>query len=463
MPSDPGEGALKPRRSWGEAIALYTHRPVIVMLFLGFSAGLPFPLLFATLSTWLTEVDVSRSVIGFFSWVGITFSIKVLWAPVVDRMPLPFFTRLLGARRGWMLLAQIGIALGLLGVAASDPASDLQRLALFAVLVAFASATQDIVIDAYRIEALPEKEFQGAMAASYVAGYRVGMLVGGAGALSVVQFFGWPGTYALMAVLMGVGMATVLVIREPERNVDRQTILREAHVVAFMAARAHLPVHLRSLFGWFYGAVVSPFVDFFVRNGRSALVILLFIGIYRLSDITMGIMANPFYIDLGFTREQIAVVGKVYGFLMLILGGFFGGVFVARYGIMRPLLAGAVLVAVTNLLFALLARSGPDIDLLIVAISADNLSGGFAVAAFVAYLSSLTNAAYTATQYALFSSLMTLPGKVLGGFSGVIVEGAGYFQFFLYASAVGLPAIVLVIYLMNRARAAPVGSAAPEG
>ncbi len=460
----PSEAKPEPqaRRSWAEAVAVYLHPRVIVMLFLGFSAGLPFPLLFATLSAWLTQADVSRTVIGFFSWVGITFSIKVLWAPVVDRMPLPIFTRLLGARRGWMLFAQIGVAAGLLGIAASDPASELQRLALFAVLVAFASATQDIVIDAYRIESVQIREFQGAMAATYVAGYRIGMLTGGAGALSAVAALSWPGVYALMALLMGVGMATVLVIREPERPVDRETVLREEKVVAFMAARAHLEPRLRALVGWFYGAVVSPFVDFFTRNGRLALVILLFIGLYRLSDITMGIMANPFYIDIGFSLEQIAVVGKVYGFVMLIFGGFLGGVMVARYGIMRPLLAGAVLVAATNLLFALLARSGPDLNLLILAISADNLSGGFAVAAFVAYLSSLTNTAYTATQYALFSSFMTLPGKFLGGFSGVIVDKAGYFDFFLYASAAGVPAILLVLYLMGRAPIAAVGSGAAE-
>ncbi len=439
-------------RNWREALRIYRHPRVLAMLFLGFSGGMPFLLVFSTLSAWLKQEHLSLGVIGFFSWVGITYSIKFVWSPVVDRVPLPVLTRVLGRRRSWMLLAQFGIALGLLGMAATDPVHQVAMLAGFAVLVAFSSATQDISIDAYRIEAAV-KEYQGAMAASYILGYRLALLVAGAGALYLANSTSWPLTYAAMAGLMAVGMLTVLLIREPERAVDRSTLMREQRVIDFMERSAHLPHRVRMVYAWFLGAVVAPFVDFFSRNGGLAIIILLFIGMFRISDITMGVMANPFYLDLGFTLPEIAGVSKVFGFFMTIAGAGMGGLLVARFGIMRPLLLGAVMVAATNLLFAWLAHVGPSLGMLAVVISADNLSGGLAVAAFVAYLSSLTNTAYTATQYALFSSLMTLPAKFLGGFSGLIVEAHGYFAFFIYASVIGIPAILLVLYLMRAANA----------
>lgn len=438
------------RGGWLASLAIYRQPRVVGMLFLGFSAGLPFLLIFSTLSLWLRDAEVSRSTVGFFSWVGITFSIKVLWAPVIDRMPLPLLTRLLGKRRSWMLLAQFGIVAGLLGIAVSDPATDLIRIAMLALLIAFSSATQDVAIDAYRIEAVGP-ELQGAMAAGYQLGYRLALLAAGAGALYIADFVSWPAAYITMAALMSVGIVTVLIVREPEVTRDRATLEREERVIAFMEARAHLPSWLRDAYGWFFGAVVSPFVDFFARNGRLALTILLFITVYRLSDITMGVMANPFYDDLGFSKTDIANVTKLYGFFMSIGGAFIGGLLVVRFGIMRPLLLGAVLVASTNLLFAYLATQGADIRLLAVTISADNLSAGIAGTVFIAYLSSLTNTAYTATQYALFSSLFTLGGKFIAGFSGVIVDAAGYVTFFIYASCLGLPAIFLVLYLMRQA------------
>lgn len=427
---------------------VYLHARVLVMLFLGFSAGLPFLLVFSTLSAWLTDAGLTRSAIGFFSWIGITYSIKVLWAPVVDRLPLPGLTTRLGRRRGWMLLAQAGIALGLVGMAVTDPLTGIPLLVACALLVAFGSATQDIAIDAYRIEAAVP-EWQGAMAAMYILGYRLALLVAGAGAFYVAEFGSWSLAYLVMAGLMGVGMLTVLLIREPQARVSADTVMREQRVVDFMARSAHLPNGLRVAYAWFLGAVVAPFLDFFSRNGAFALVILLFIGMFRLSDITMGVMANPFYLDLGFSKPEIANVTKVFGFFMTILGAGLGGLLVARWGLMRPLLLGALMVSATNLLFAWLALVGPDLTLLAVVISADNLSGGLAIAAFVAYLSSLTNTAYTATQYALFSSFMTLPAKFLGGFSGLIVDAHGYASFFVYASALGLPAVVLVLVLMR--------------
>ncbi len=441
---------LAPGRTWRDALASYTHPRVLGMLCLGFAAGLPFLLVFSTLSAWLTESGVSRATIGFFSWVGITYSIKVLWAPVVDRVPLPWLTRRFGRRRSWLLLAQASIALALVAMAFTDPAEALAQVAVLAVIVAFASATQDVSLDAYHIEAV-EPALQGVMASTYITGYRVGLLAAGAGAFYIAEFWSWSHAYLAMAGLMSVGLVTVLASAEPQPGGAGESRQLEARVAGFLE-RSTAPPRLRRLGAWFIGAVICPFVDFFERHGRTALVILAFIAVYRISDITMGIMANPFYLDLGFSKTDIANVTKVFGFFMSIAGAALGGLLVVRFGVMRPLLAGAVLVAATNLLFALLASRSPDLTLLALVISADNLSGGLAGAAFIAYLSGLTNTAYTATQYALFSSLMTLPAKFLGGFSGLVVESAGYETFFVLASALGLPAIALVLYLGRATR-----------
>ncbi len=419
--------------SWREAIRIYSNPRVIAMFFLGFSAGLPFLLVFSTLSAWLTDAGVSRTAIGFFGWIGLTYSIKVLWAPVVDRLVLPWGARL-GQRRSWILLGQCGIALGLALMAIIDPVQNLTAVALIALLVAFSSATQDVAVDAYRIEAVIT-EYQGAMSATYVFGYKVALLVAGAGALFIADFGGWMLAYFSMAACMAVGIVTVILIAEPERELPEAIFGRSGEGFANK---------LIDLQQWFVAAVVNPFTDFFHRNGRFALIILLFIAVFRLSDITMGIMANPFYLDLGFSKSEIASVAKVFGFFMSVAGSFFCGVLVVRWGVYKPLLLGAILVASTNVLFAVMAGMGPDIRALMVVISADNISGGIAATAFVAYLSGLTNRAYTATQYALFSSLMTLPGKFFSGFSGVIVDAGGYTEFFLIAAAVGIPAIILV-------------------
>ena len=283
---------------WWSAAAVYRHPRVAAMLFLGFSAGLPFLLVFSTLSAWLRDQGVERSTIGFFGWVGIMFSIKVLWAPIVDRLPLPLLTRALGKRRSWMLVAQIGIAIGLSGMALTDPGTNLAQLAMFALLVAFGSATQDITIDAYRIEAV-DRNLQGAMAASYVLGYRLALLTAGAGALHLANLTSWTLTYLAMAGLMGIGMLTTLVIREPQHRPDRLASQIETRLVQSVGVGERRSA-LARLVAWFSEAVVSPFVEFFERNGRMALMILLLVGCYKLSDITMGVMANPFYLDLGF-------------------------------------------------------------------------------------------------------------------------------------------------------------------
>ena len=404
------------------------------MTFLGFSGGLPFLLVFSTLTAWLTEGNVSRSTIGFFAWIGITYSTKVLWAPVVDSTRVPFLTKILGQRRSWMLIGQIGIASGLVLMSLIGP-SDLLTLSFCAFLVAFSSATQDVAIDAFRIESA-EPEHQGAMSAAYVLGYRLALLVAGAGALYLAEYFSWTITYLVMASLMLVGVVTVVLVAEPDRQADLFPLELSA-------------IGLRR---WFTGAVVGPFVDFFSRNGKVAFIILLFISVFRLSDIAMGIMANPFYLDMGYSKTEIANVAKVFGFFMSIAGSLICGVLVVKWGLMRPLLIGAVAVALTNLLFASLSFLEPKVSYLAIVISADNISGGFAATAFIAYLSSLTNRAYTATQYALFSSLMTLPGKFISGFSGLVVDNFGYFEFFVVAAILGIPAILLVVWLSRYER-----------
>ena len=434
------------KRSWGEALGVYLRAPVVTMLFLGFSAGLPFLLVFSTLTAWLRDVGVEVAAIGFFSWIGITYSIKFAWAPVVDRLPLPGLTRVLGQRRGWMLLGQLAIAAGLASLAFSDPTLALGPVAALALLVAFGSATQDIAIDAFRIESAAE-DVQAAMAATYIIGYRAGILVAGAGALHVADLASWTAAYLAMAALMGIGVATVLLRPEPPRRVAADTQAREARVERYLLSAAHLPAWWRSIGAWFVGAVVCPFVDFFARNGRRAVVLLLLVAVYKISDLAMAAMANPLYIDLGFELGEIANVTKVYGVIMTIVGGLAGGALVARYGIARVLIAGAAAVAVTNLLFAVLAETGRSMPMLVVTISGDNFSNGLASAVFIAFLSSMTSRAYTATQYALFSSLMTLPGKFLGGFSGLVVEWQGYAAFFIVAAVMGIPAILLALWV----------------
>ena len=444
----PNLGDSDEEMSWREVLSIYTHPRVIAMAFLGFSGGLPFLLVFSTLTAWLRDEEVSRSAIGFFAWIGITYSIKVFWAPVVDRLKLPLLGGL-GQRRSWILAGQIGIASGLFGMSLVGTA-DLFVLSAFALLVAFSSATQDVAIDAYRIEAVTDR-YQGAMSATYIFGYRVALLVAGAGAFYLADFFSWTVAYQLMAATVFLGIVTVLLVAEPNQSDSKPaTLASEQRVIDFLARSEMRPGWLRDARAWVIGAIICPFVDFFQRNGKFAIVILVFISVFRLSDIAMGVMANPFYLDMGYTKSEIASVAKVFGFFMTIAGSAICGILVVKWGILRPLLIGAVAVASTNLLFAILSTLQPELTWLAVVISADNISGGFAATAFVAYLSSLTNKAYTATQYALFSSLMTLPGKVISGFSGIVVDAEGYLTFFVVAAGLGLPAIVLVVLLMQR-------------
>ena len=338
------------KRNWGATLATYAHPRVVTFLFLGFSAGLPFLLVFSTLSAWMRQYGVSLTAIGFVSWIGITYSFKFVWSPVVDRVPLPLLTRWLGRRRSWMLLAQTGIGLGLLGMSFCDPRTDLFNLVVFALIVAFSSATQDIAMDAFRIE-VTDESLQGATAATYQFGYGIAArLIAGAGALYMAEYASWPFAYRVMAGCALVGFLTTLIISEPERRVAAGTAEREGKIADFAAGLGPLPHWLRESLIFLYGAIVCPFVDFFVRYRWHGVTLLAFIGLFRLSDIAMGIMANPFYVDMGFTLQQIANVTKLYGFVMSMAGAFLGGVLVFRIGAPRLLAISVFLMATSNLL-----------------------------------------------------------------------------------------------------------------
>jgi PAT family beta-lactamase induction signal transducer AmpG len=387
------------------------------------------------------------------SWVGIIYSIKFFWAPVVDRLNLPVLGRLLGRRRSWMLVAQVGIAVGLANMAHMSPVGHLGTVAALALLVAFSSATQDISVDAWRIEAAPPL-MQGAMAAAYQLGYRIAIMAASAGALWIAADHGWTVAYTTMALLVGVGITTTLLIAEPEPRVARESLAQEARVIAWLEDKAHWPRTLQQLGSWIIGAVVCPFLDFFSRYGRRLGVLMLaFIASYRLADFTMGVMTNPFYLDLGFSLKEIAAIAKGFGVFMSILGTLIGGVAVARFGLVRTLVLGSAGIILANLMFAVFAwRNEPSITGLAIVISADNVAMGIAGTALIAYLSSLTSASYTATQYALFSSMYALPGKLLMGASGFVVDAIGYPAFFVYTATLGLPALTLLYFLARSAR-----------
>jgi PAT family beta-lactamase induction signal transducer AmpG len=368
------------------------------------------------------------------------------------RLPLPGLTRALGRRRAWLLAAQGMAAIGLIGMALTDPAYHLRGLVALALLTAFSSATQDIALDAYRIESA-EANLQAALAAAYQTGYRIGMIWAGAGALAIAarfdsgeanySFAAWTAAYLTMAASMAVGVVTTLLAPEPAARMTAAALAEEQAAAARFAARSGAP-RLARLLAWLHGAVVGPFADFVRRYRWHAVLLLALISTYRISDLVMGVMSNPFYKDIGFTKDQVAAVSKIYGVVMTLAGAFIGGVISLRIGVMKTLFLGATLSPLSILLFAYLSTQGPDMRLLVLAISADNLSAGIASSAFIAYLSGLTNVAYSATQYALFSSTMLLLPKSLAGFSGWVVDTHGYTYFFIGAAALGLPVLLLV-------------------
>lgn len=502
---------LKFHHSWRESLAVVLRPQVWVMLLLGFSAGLPIMLIFSSLSIWLLEAGIQKSEVTYFSWAALGYSFKFVWAPLVDRVPIPWLTRVVGARRSWMLLAQLGIISAILLMAATDPAlgqTQVMIMAAAAVLLGFSSATQDIVIDAYRIEAA-DADMQAMMSATYIAGYRLGMIVTGAGALYLAAYFGttrehyvyeaWRMTHLIIPLFMLVGVATALCIREPEaarREYDfanseylrlcllfvvaasgfvgtfflvgiaighlkelsafldtnliaffLETIRFSAAVcVAFLIARLIVQVGLanRDLVEASY---LAPIRNFLQTYGKHTTVILLcLVSLFRISDVVLGVISNIFYTEMGFSKEEIATAVKLFGVWMTILGGLVGGVLTMRLGVMLMLAVSAVLVVLTNLCFILLAKMGYNVYLLYAVVSADNLAAGIASASFIAFLSALVNVKFTAMQYAIFSSLMTLIPKLTAGYSGSIVEALGYVPFFTITGLLGLP-VLYFIYL----------------
>jgi len=436
----PETPSLADKPTWLDTMKVYLEPASLRMLSLGFSAGLPLALVFGTFFFWLREAGIDRTTIGYLSWVGMAYTFKWTWSPLVDRLPIPLLTRALGRRRSWLVVSQLTIACGLVGMAFNDPKLALMPAVWCAIAVAFGSATQDIALDAFRIES-GDSEHQAALSATYLAGYRLAMIWSGAGALvlaaraevpdaALYQHGAWQTAYLVMAASMLPGLLTVLLSTEP-------------------AQRAIPPS--RNAVEWFKGAVVEPFADFLTRYGRHALLILALIAVYRISDVVLGIMAYPFFVDLGFTKEEVAAVSKVYGVIMTLLGAFVGGAMALRLGVMRVLMLGALLSAASNLLYAWLSSRGHDLGALVFVISADNLAGGIATSAFIAYMSSLTNVNYSATQYALFSSMMLLLPKFLAGYSGLYVDNFGYTSFFTATAMLGVPVLGLV-WLISRAK-----------
>ena len=432
-PTSPSADTPLPKPGWRAIWRVYLEPASLRMLMLGFSAGLPLLLVFGTLSFWLREAGIDRTTIGYLSWVGLAYAFKWVWAPLVDRLPIPLLTRWLGRRRSWLLLSQAVIMTALVLMALTDPKVALLPVVWCALAVAFGSATQDIALDAYRIESA-DSQRQAALAATYQTGYRMAMIWSGAGALWIAaraevvgaagyQHGAWQIAYLAMAASMLLGVVTVLCSPEPQRR--------------------ELPPS-KNAADWLRSALIEPFADFFRRYGKQALLILALIGVYRISDVVMGIMANPFYVDMGYTKDEVATVTKIYGVIMTLVGAFVGGGLAMRFGVMRVLMLGAVLSAASNLLFAWLGTRGHDVTALIFVISADNLSSGIASAAFIAYLSSLTNINYSATQYALFSSVMLLLPKALAGYSGRYVDAFGYVNFFSATALLGVPVLLLI-------------------
>lgn len=442
-----GGATEKGLRQWLNSCRVYTDRRVLSLLFFGFSSGLPLALTFGTLSLWLAEVGISKTTIGLFALMGMPYTFKFLWAPIVDRMSIPYLTRWLGRRKGWAIVTQLALIAAITGLGATDPLTHPELTAILALLVAICSATQDIVIDAYRVEILEERQF-GAGAATIVLGYRIGMLVSGAGALYLATYVSWFATYTLMAAFMLVGIITVLANPEPNIRKSRESMEQERRIASFLESRPHLRGRRARVLARIYGSVVSPFAEFMARRGW--LFVLLFILFYKFGDALAGVMGNPFYVELGFTKIEIASISKVFGLGATIVGGIMGGIMVNRVGIVKSLIVCGILQMLSNLMFAVLAVAGNDIVVLTFTIAIENLSGGMGTAAFVAYLSSLCNIAYTATQYALLSSFMAVGRTLLSSSGGWLADHMDWISFFLLTTAAAIPGLLLLVWITKR-------------
>ena len=495
-----------PKAGFLASLADYWRPGVREMLFLGFASGLPFPMVLTTLSARLRLAGIDRTTIGLFSLVGLAYSLKFAWSPIVDRYRLPVFGRL-GQRRGWMLFAQIGIVAGLVSLALHDPSVGAEQVAILATLTAFFSATQDIAVDAYRIEA-GDASLQGTASAAYQVGYQVALICSGAGALVVASHSGWTPAYFMIAALLLVGVVATLRISEPVKSAESLLVADPALVeatarrmrpmvlfIAFLVTaliwlvlRGLVPpkdstLALDATFGTIglvelvllavlrvgvlhalrnrlVVSVVFPIKDIVSRFGwHLTIPMLLLIVTYRLNYMTMGVAANTFYLDMGYSLDQIAAVSKVYGVVLTLTGAIYAGWLVRRIGFMKSMLLGLLLLSAANLFYGHLATLAgtvaPGIAWLAAAISLDNIANGIAGTAFIAYMSSLTSKQYTATQYALFGTLWSLPAKSLASQWGRIVDAIGYPTFFIYTAVVALPAVLLIIWLMRLENAKP--------
>ncbi len=488
---------------------ILASRKMAAMLGLGFSAGLPIMLVYSLLSGWLRDVGVSRTAIGFFVWAGFAYSLKFLWAPLVDRVSIPGFCRWLGKRRGWTLFSILATALAMLAMSFQDPASDLASVAVCAVLIALASATLDICVDAWRVDSAANEE-QAMMSAVYQLGYRFGMIAAMSGGMMLAGIAGFDQAYLGLALLAIIGGSTALWAPEPDKAGDDTyppihpalaiilglgtlvgaglffyfglieggylRLLGGALAAGFYAFMALFPDNahafigqsfllfilslpfLAALFFLTFGRsmlsqpatfsipILGDFADIVRRAGWMSLIVLAIVATYRISDTTMGVMAMPLYIDLGFDKGVIGMVKGLFGIWIMIFGAFLGGWAATRYGLARAMIAGAILTIITNLAFAWLATiTTPRPIYLFVTIGADNIAAGFAGSVFIAFMSIMTNRQFSASQYALFSSLFAFYGKSLAGFSGLLADAIGYEWFFIVTALFGLPALILVI------------------
>ncbi len=428
--------------SFFSSFKVYLQPAVIRLFFLGFASGLPILLVFSSLSVWLREAGVERATIGFFSWVSLAYAFKWAWAPATDRVDFPVLTKLLGKRKSWLLVVQLGLVLSICFMAFVNPQENLYLMSIAALLVAFFSASQDIVIDAFRIESGTEEQ-QAAMAATYQIGYRLAMIFASAGALLMADFFqqglgydllSWRYTYLIMAAVMLTAIATTLLSPEPDTQAVKSSVEKQN----------------TSVFYKIKYAFIEPVIDLLSRYKWQAITLIVLICTYRIADIVLGVMSNVFYIDMGYSKTEIGTASKVYGLLMTLAGALISGALVNRYGVLKILLLGAVMSALTNFFFITLSQSEHSLPLLYAVISIDNLSAGIAATSFIAFMSMLANKEFTATQYAWLSSAMLLFPKMLGGFSGVWLEELGYSQFFTMTALMGVPTCIAILYLMKQ-------------
>ena len=409
--------------------SIYTNRKLVIIMLLGFASGLPLLLTLSTLSVWLVEIGITKTTIGFFALVGLPYSLKFLWAPFMDNLQIPFLTKYFGRRRGWILLTQMLLIMSLIFLGYSNPSIDPKLTALAALLVAFFSASQDIVIDAFRVESL-EKRFYGAGAAMIVFGYRLGMLSAGAGALYLASFYDWSIVYILMSLQILIGSFAVLIAKEPEQS-------------ALINAEKK-----KNIFHWLHYSVINPFRDFMKKG--DWLIIILFVVLYKFGDALVSVVANPFYIEMGFSKIEIANVSKIFGLIATLAGAFIGGIIVKQSGIFKSLLVCGILQMLSNLFYAIQAYIGYNIGFLIATIGFMDLASGMGTAAFIAYLSSLCNIRYTATQYALLSALASLGRTFLSSPGGYLVDTINWIPFFIFTSVAAIPGIYLLVILKKR-------------